>query len=106
MNTIAMEKMQELATNPDFIQRIETAENESELSTILKEYGVDASLDDVLRFLENATASEIELDEDMLDNVAGGGKIWDWIKKSFKKWFEKKSKKNAEDIEEILKMCV
>ena len=87
MKELTVEKLQELENNEEFNAKMEAAKNPQEVMMIMKEYGIEVPT-------ENG-----ELDESALDAVAGGGWLWDW----FKSWFNKQSKKNAEEIGKILK---
>ena len=87
MKEITVEMLQELENDQEFAAKMEAAKNPQEVMAIMKEYGIAVP------------AENGELDEDALDTVAGGGWLWDW----FKSWFDRRSKKNTEDLNKILK---
>ena len=98
---IAMIK--ELANNQEFVASITGTESEEEMITVMAAYGIEMSTFELKAFLaEITTASGDELNEDMLDGVSGGGRIWNWIKNCLNNWFNNQSKKNADAIGDIL----
>lgn len=102
MNTNIAERMQELANDQIFAEKIQAAASELELMSILEEYGIHATENDLVQFLSGFDSDDGELSEDMLDNVAGGGKFWDWVKDRFGRWFKKRSEKNTKDINKMM----
>lgn len=86
MNEMITKKLAELENNQEFTAKMQAAGSEQELMAVLMEYGIEASAS------ENG-----ELSEDALDNVSGGW-LWDLIKK----WHKRRSKKNEDDINDIL----
>ena len=97
MNTNFAEKIQALVNNTEFAQKFEAAASEQEFLNLLKEYGIEVTREDILALLAPAAEGD-ELGEDMLDNVAGGGKIWEWVKDRFGRWYQKLKDKNTRDI--------
>lgn len=87
MKEFTAEKLQELENDREFAAKMEEAKNPQDVMAIMKEYGIEM------------TAENGEMSEDALDNIAGGGKLWDW----FMSWFDRRSKKNTEDLNNILK---
>lgn len=102
MKETTFEKLQNLAENQELVVKMQKAESTQEALSIMKEYGIDATEDELIQFLSSFDTTDGELDEDMLDGVSGGGKLWNWIKDRLNSWFKKQSKKNADDIGDIL----
>lgn len=104
MKEFTVEKLQELENDREFAAKMEAAECTRDVISVLKEFGIEATEEELVAVLaEQEMAMENgELSEDMLDNVAGGGKLWNWIKDRLNNWFKKQSKKNADEIGKIL----
>lgn len=64
---------------PEMIEKAEAAKSAEELLEIAKENGVDMSADEAATFFAQLNPKSGELDDDELDNVAGGAC---WSKKS------------------------
>lgn len=95
-------KLQELAMNPEFVKKVQALDSIQEALALVKDYGIEMSETELVEILSASEETEGELSEEMLDSVAGGGKLWNWIKKKFSEWFDRQSRKNADDIGDIL----
>ena len=99
-----IEKLKELMEDEEFLTKVAVAKTEDAIVAVMAEYGIQMTAAQVKEILaqdmgENENG---ELSEDMLDNVSGGGKIWDWVKGKFNSWFKKQSEKNARDIQNLI----
>lgn len=97
-------KLEALAKNHSFAEKVTNANSAAEILTILADYDIHMTEEELKTFLNQTVISyeNSELDEEMLDNVSGGGKFWDWVKSSFKKWFQRQSEKNAKELDKII----
>lgn len=69
------ETFKKLMDDQEFVIKMMSQENPEAVQKLLVENGVDASMEDVMtlaKALENAADHEGELNEDALDEVAGG----------------------------------
>lgn len=97
-----IEKLQALANNQDFVEKVTNVTSAEEMLTLMTEYGIQLTESELQGILDQIMVPQGngELDEDMLDNISGGGKVWNW----FKSWFQRRSEKNAKKIGEIIDM--
>jgi len=72
-------RMNELFQDPGFKEKSSALKTAEDMQKLLKEYGVDYSLDDVYQmceevalYMENADNKDGELSEDSLEAVSGG----------------------------------
>lgn len=74
LNNEVLQKLQDLlASDQKFVSKIETIESVDELHKLLVEQGIDITMEETLDFCKNLDSrEEEELDENALDNVAGG----------------------------------
>ena len=103
MDNNTIEKMKALASDQDFIQKMNASGSVQEMLSVLNAYGVEAQEDELMQYLSGVDAANGELDESMLENVAGGGAVWNWVKKCLNNWFEKQCDKNTKDINKVTK---
>ena len=91
MNETMIKKLQALAENQEFTEKMQDVTDTEAMISLLKEYGVEATEAELVQVLSFSEVADGELDEDMLEGVSGGGKIWNWI-------ISKLNKKNERDI--------
>lgn len=101
-NTIA--KIQSLAGDQDYVAKVTNADSAEEMLTVMAEYGIQLTVEELHSVLNQIIMPQEdgELDEDMLKNVSGGGRVWNWVKSCFNKWFQRQSEKNAREIGYII----
>lgn len=98
-----LEKIEQMMDSEEFVQKLNLTACVEEMQELFAQHGVDITMDELNRMIASVSVgANGELNEDALENVAGGGKAWDWIKKQLNNWFKRRSKKNAEDINDIL----
>lgn len=83
----------------EIMEKLDNAANMEEVLSILQENGIEMTADDLKKAVSGSMAAgkDGELSEDALDNVAGGGWLFDWLQR----WIDKRSKKNTEDLDWI-----
>lgn len=83
LNNEVLQKLQDLlASDQKFVSKIETIESVDELHKLLVEQGIDITMEETLDFCKNLDSrEEEELDENALDNVAGGFAVSLLVKK-------------------------
>ena len=103
MEEMIINKLQELGNDQEFAAKMQAAESAQDMLSVLAEYGIEATEEALVKALacEAMTTEDGELSEEMLGNVSGGGKVWDWGKSRFNNWFKKQSDKNARDLERL-----
>ncbi|MCI1722981.1 MAG: Nif11 family protein [Lachnospiraceae bacterium] len=67
------EKISELLSNSELVERLKACTNPEEIKDIAKENGLDINEDESKQALEAFSSEEGELDLSELKNVAGGG---------------------------------
>ena len=83
-------KFAELFDNADFVSAFDACVDQESIKALAAEYGVELSDTDIETVIANAQ-KEIangELSESALENVAGGGKIWNAIKNCVKDYIK------------------
>lgn len=100
MNEEIIKKIEALANNQEFAARAANAASAEEMLAVMAEYDFHLNEEDMKALLTHAAATvgNGELNEDALDHVSGGSWLWDL----FMSWFDRQSKKNSDDIGEIL----
>ena len=93
MNETIMAKLQELENNQEFNEKLDACASPAEMVKVMAEYGIECTEADFSYVTADANG---ELSEDSLDAVSGGG-LWGW----FKKWYEKRKKKNTDDLRRL-----
>ena len=102
MKEIIIKKLQEM--DLEVAEKLSNAENIQEALAVLADCGIEATEEALVAAMAELNMDENgELSEEMLDGVAGGGKIWEWIKDCFGRWFKKRCEKNTREIDKILK---
>lgn len=84
-------KIEALANNQEYVARVTSANSEEEMISVMAEYGIELTANELKAFLEQVAMvpANDELNEDMLSNVNGGGRIWNWIKNCLNNWFNR-----------------
>ena len=102
MKEIIIKKLQEM--DLETAEKLSNAENMQEALEVLAACGIEATEETLVAALAELNMDENdELSEELLDGVAGGGKIWKWIKDCFGRWFKRQCEKNTREIDAILK---
>ncbi len=97
MNTT--EKLNNLMNDEDFARQLATLNTPEELRDLLNSYGITVTMDELMALTVPASSTvDGELSDIDLDNVAGGGKILDWIIR----WIKRRGEKEEKKIEDIL----
>lgn len=66
------EKIKELFKEDEFVEKYEKVKSIDDLTTLLSNYGISISEEDAQKIEEEAQKG-IEIDEEFLENVSGGG---------------------------------
>lgn len=91
-----MEKLEVLLNDEAFLDKMMEATTLDELGKLFSENGVEMSQEELCEFAKEgkrATAlsqSDGELTEDALEDVSGGGAIFNWIRKKLNNYGKKK----------------
>ena len=97
-----IKKLQEM--DRETAEKLSNAESMEEALEVLADCGIEATAEALAAAVAELDADENgELSEELLDGVAGGGKIWQWIKDCFGRWFKRQCEKNTREIDAILK---
>lgn len=93
--------LDKLVENEEFLNAYHSVESKDELQKLFAQYGVELEKEEIDAFVSALKGDEAELDEDALDNVAGGVDPvtvfkWAWgIVKKTGKWAFKKGQELA-----------
>ena len=77
-----MDKIEQLMDCEEFVQKLNMTNGVEEMQELFVQHGVDIPMEELGRMIATASVGENgELNEDALDNVAGGllKKFWDWL---------------------------
>lgn len=99
-----MTRIEALANDQDFVAKVTNTNSAEEMLAVMAEYDIHMTEEDLKAFLERIMMipESGELNEEMLDNVSGGGRFWNWVKSCFNNWFHRQSEKNAREIGNII----
>ena len=87
MTKETFEKMTRVMASDEFQVKFDSCESTESLLSLLKEFDVQITAEELQTYLESVSDSapgEDALDDDALEMVSGGGIIWNWIKKQIK----------------------
>lgn len=101
-----IENLKVLMDDQDFLTKAAFAKTEEAIAALLKEYNIHVSAEEIRNvFTPDITEDwDSELSEEMLANVTGGGRVWDWIKNKLNSLYENLCKRNKEDFDDITNM--
>lgn len=78
-----MEKIEQLMDSEKFVQKLNMTNGVEEMQELFAQYGVEVPLEELNKMVvSTSVGTDGELNEDALDNVAGGGwfqKFWEWL---------------------------
>ena len=83
-----MKEIASLMQNKDFLVKFDQCEGLTQFKELLEENGIILSDDEYKRIISSACGeNNNELEESHLENVAGGGNVWNYIKSEWKKYW-------------------
>ena len=89
--------MKDMSTDAKFTEMLQNANSQEEILRVLNENGIAVSSEEMKNFVDSAPDGE--LSEEVLDEVAGGGWLWNHLTKYWNPgyWFGRAMVKNIGD---------
>ena len=72
MNETMINKLQALAENQEFAEKMQDVADTAEMVALLKEYGVEVTEAELAQCMSFSEVTDGELGEDMLEGISGG----------------------------------